>query len=196
MKVKYLLVIIMLIFSFNVVFAEDTKDSSKDKEKIKDDEKKEITDKYTPFQKSLIMYLVDSDGKRVKLDKFKNKDFLFIYFSAKWCGGCQTFSKELVEYYNKYHKKANFEVILHSYDKNEEEMYKYMKEYKMNWLTINYHYRAQSRIDKQYASGLMPTLVIIDKDGKVIFDTVVDNTYIGPEEVLYQFSKKYIQEDK
>lgn len=59
-----------------------------------------------------------------------------LYFSAHWCPPCRGFTPKLAEFYKKYHKDKNFEIVFVSSDKDENQFKGYYDE--MPWLALPY----------------------------------------------------------
>jgi len=55
------------------------------------------------------------------------KKYLFVYFSAHWCGPCKVFTPKLVEWYNTNKKNGDFEVLFLSADRSEQARVAYMR---------------------------------------------------------------------
>ena len=78
--------------------------------------------------------LFRADGTKVSVSEaFGKKKFVGIYASASWCAPCRYFTPKLVEFYKEF--EGQIEVVLIGCDKNEEEVFKYMRDHKMPWLT-------------------------------------------------------------
>lgn len=58
--------------------------------------------------------LVKKDGE-VPYTSLTGKT-VFFYFSASWCPPCRGFTPQLIEFYDKYAKDKNFEVVLIPWD--------------------------------------------------------------------------------
>lgn len=106
----------------------------------------------------------------VSTSSLKDK-YLAIYFSAHWCPPCKMFTPVLAETYNKLKVagRDDFEVIFVSSDKDEESFSEYFASMPSAWLALPY----AKRKEKEMLSNLfgvegIPTLVILDKDRKVI----------------------------
>jgi len=148
----------------------------------------------TDFEKSITRNLVrlNEDGKlkRVDSDSIGSKDYYAIYYSAQWCPPCRKFTPKLVDFYNEaigHHD--NIEVIFVSSDQNEDKMEAYMKKAGMSWLALDFDKKDNKSSKKlnSYVGRGIPHLVVVDKNGKVLSDSVVDGEYVGPYKVLEEF---------
>ncbi len=106
--------------------------------------------------------LKDLDGKKVSLDDFKGKVVL-IDFWATWCPPCKESVPDLNSLYEKY--KNNGVVILGlSVDAGGPNIVKAFKEaYKMSYPIL----MADESITRKYGVRGIPSLFILDKDGRV-----------------------------
>ena len=57
-----------------------------------------------------------------------------------------------------------------SFDKDKEAMNGYMKETKMGWLAIPFEAAQRKAVADEFGVHSIPTLIILDKDGKKITD--------------------------
>ena len=73
---------------------------------------------------------------------------ILLYFSAHWCGPCRQFTPRLVQFYNQYAAKYNFEVCFVSADHDEKSFLSYYEEVRLRVTTV-----APSRA----RSNLIPT---------------------------------------
>ncbi|HEX8310832.1 MAG TPA: thioredoxin-like domain-containing protein [Chthoniobacteraceae bacterium] len=142
---------------------------------------------------SLTGDLVALEGKKVgRYDtaKLANAKYLAIYYSAAWCGPCRKFTPKLVEWYNQ-HKAANphFELIFVSSDQSEPEMEKYIAEDKMPWPALKFAKKDSNKTITGYSGRGIPSLVLIDAEGKVLSDSYVGGKYLGPGKVLQDIEK-------
>ena len=147
----------------------------------------------TDFEQSISRNLVrlqDDKLKRVPADSIDTKDYYAIYYSAHWCPPCRKFTPKLVDFYNEaigHHD--NIEVIFVSSDQNEDKMEAYMKKAGMRWLALDFDKKDNKSSKKLtgYVGRGIPHLVVVDKNGKVLLDSVVDGEYVGPYKVLEDF---------
>ena len=147
----------------------------------------------TDFEQSITRNLVrlqDDKLKRVPADSIGTKDYYAIYYSAHWCPPCRKFTPKLVDFYNEaigHHD--NIEVIFVSSDQNEDKMEAYMKKAGMRWLALDFDKKDNKSSKKLtgYVGRGIPHLVVVDKNGKVLLDSVVDGEYVGPYKVLEDF---------
>lgn len=112
--------------------------------------------------------LVNAEGRRVRTSTLKEMDKVAIYFSAQWCPPCRTFTPRLVKAYNDAKEDgAAVEVIFVSSDRDEAAMYKYMKDYDMDWLAVPFGGPRQE-LGRKFSVRGIPALFILDGDGNVI----------------------------
>ena len=113
------------------------------------------------------------------------------YYSASWCGPCQAFTPQLVDFY-KWFKKShpNFEVIFVGNDGDQEKMLAYMKADNMPWPTMKYPDLDKQGVSvKKYFGPGIPDLVLTDENGKVLSDSFKGQEYLGPEHVIDDIKK-------
>jgi nucleoredoxin len=116
---------------------------------------------------------------------FEKKKLIALYFSAHWYAPCRKFTPNLVAYYNKNAAAhPEFEVLFISNDKSAAAMEGYMRDQQMPWPALNFDKIAGNEALKKYAGSGIPCLVVVDENGKVIFDTYSGKNYRGPEAVL------------
>ncbi len=133
-----------------------------------------------PMLANLSSKLVALDGRRLKKHKMQQTpDYYALYFAASWCSSCAHFTPKLTNYYNYNISFANpkFEVIFISRDNSENEMENYMIKSEMPWPALRYTDPAREKLRKKYAPRATPSLVLVDRAGKVISDSVVDDKY-------------------
>lgn len=96
--------------------------------------------------------------------------FVFIYYSASWCGPCRRFTPQLVDFYKKNSDIA--EVVLIGGDLTEDAMIAYCKSERMKWLAVPFGNKEISTPEEAGLVGLklilsgLPTLYVFAPDGK------------------------------
>jgi thiol-disulfide isomerase/thioredoxin len=117
--------------------------------------------------------------------EFEKKKLIALYRSAHWCAPCRQFTPKLVEFYNKIAAAhPEFEVLFVSDDKTVSAMEGYMRNDQMPWPALSYDKIAANAALLKYFGGSIPCLVVVDENGKVIFDTYAGKSYRGAEAVL------------
>ena len=117
--------------------------------------------------------------------EFEKKKLIALYKSAYWCPPCRQFTPKLIAYYNKVvAAHPEFEVVFVSNDKTAGAMENYMRDDQMPWPAVSYDKVAGNGALLKYFGGSIPCLVVVDENGKVIFDTYAGKNYRGPEAVL------------
>nr|ABV72236.1 cytosolic tryparedoxin [Leishmania donovani] len=93
---------------------------------------------------------------------------VFFYFSASWCPPCRGFTPQLVEFYDKHHVSKNFEIILASWDEEEEDFNGYYA--KMPWLALPFEKRnIVEALTKVFKVESIPTLIGLNADtGEIV----------------------------
>jgi len=111
----------------------------------------------------------DINGLSISLADYKGKKYVLLDFWATWCGPCKAFTPHLNEIYAKYAPKG-LEVISISHDRNAAEWIAGVKEEKMDkWRNIYTGFdKTQNEIARQYGIEAIPTVILIDMDGKIV----------------------------
>ena len=114
--------------------------------------------------------LVSSNGKTVAASKtLEGRQFIALYFSARWSDEGKDFSPELLQFKNKCRQNKNaFEIVFVSWDKSQSEMYGYMKDAGMDWPAIPYDNPMIKELYKQFKVEDVPRVVVLDEKGRVV----------------------------
>lgn len=114
--------------------------------------------------------LLSPKGKVIKLSSLRGK-MVLLDFWASWCGPCRNESPNVVEAYEKYHKKEftnaqGFEVFSVSLDRDQNDWKKAILADKLNW---KYHVLdAQGLAAANYQVSTIPNAFLIDGQGNII----------------------------
>ncbi|XP_072325941.1 nucleoredoxin isoform X2 [Scyliorhinus torazame] len=94
--------------------------------------------------------------------------YVGVYFSAHWCPPCRSLTRVLVETYRKIKEMGTkFEIVFVSADRSEDSYKQYFSE--MPWEAVPYTDEARrSRLNWHYGIQGIPTLIILDQEGKII----------------------------
>jgi peroxiredoxin len=106
------------------------------------------------------------NGDTVSLADYRGKKTLVVSYWASWCGPCKVELPELREFYNRYHKAdANFEILAISIDEQKADAEKYAAAEKLPFPVL---FDPQSKTADAYSVEGIPTMFVIDKDGKIV----------------------------
>jgi thiol-disulfide isomerase/thioredoxin len=110
-----------------------------------------------------------------------NKDFdwkalrgkyVVVKFTAWWCGPCKREIPGMLEAYKKYHDKGLEIVSVYLWDRGKvEDSKKAVEEEKLPWLVVSETYTQEAKQPAQgafYGIEGVPTMLLIDKEGKVV----------------------------
>lgn len=119
------------------------------------------------FEPLLGSTLVGKSGDVATSDALKGKVTAF-YFSAHWCGPCRGFTPQLAEAYVMLTSGGKpFEIVFVSSDRDQASFDEYYGE--MPWLALPFSERERKNdLSKKYGVRGIPSLVILDAEGKVI----------------------------
>ena len=123
----------------------------------------------------LVFEGVYDDGTEIDWKSYRGKVVL-VDFWATWCGPCVGEVPNVLKLYEKYHD-AGFDVVGYSLDNDLDALEKFEKERKLPWRTgvRKLSMQANEKDGKNYTNlteyyGIhaIPTMILVDKDGKVI----------------------------
>ena len=100
-------------------------------------------------------------------DSFINGKVIGLLFSASWCPACVAFTPSLTKTYDLLKAEGKqFEVILVSFDEDKDKFQMYAS--KMPWPVLPFDPSHSKAVAKQLGVIQLPTLVIIDANGRVL----------------------------
>jgi nucleoredoxin len=106
------------------------------------------------------------------------------YYSASWCGPCRRFTPQFAKIYRQMKQQhPEFEVVFVSADRSAQDMAGYMKDDGMPWLALKYDLVGSSGLQRYSGPGI-PSLVLMDANGKVLSQSYEGDNYVGPGKVL------------
>jgi peroxiredoxin len=109
------------------------------------------------------------DGNTIDISKLQGK-IIMINFFATWCGPCNSELPVLQNnIWEKYRNNKDFVLIILGREHNEKEVRDFVA--KKNF-TMPFAPDSGRAIFKMYASQFIPRNVIIDKNGKIIFQSI------------------------
>ena len=115
-------------------------------------------------------------GDTVSLVDYRGKKTVVVSYWASWCGPCKVELPELREFYERYHKgDANFEILAISIDEDKANAEKYAAAEKLPFPVL---FDPQSKTADAYSVEGIPTMFVIDKDGKII------HAHVGMEQAV------------
>jgi len=107
------------------------------------------------------------DGRTVSLSDFRGQKKVVVTFWASWCGPCRMEMPTLTEFYKKNHTdSSDFEILAISIDEDPKEAASFASAQKLNFPVL---LDPRQGIANSYGVEGIPTMFVIDKNGKVIF---------------------------
>ncbi|MDR1925812.1 MAG: TlpA family protein disulfide reductase [Planctomycetaceae bacterium] len=110
------------------------------------------------------------DGKDFDWAALRGK-YVLVNFTASWCGPCKRELPGMISAYEKYHDKGLEIVSIYIRDKLEDSK-KIIAEEKLSWIFLSEDLTEKAGLPLQgqkYAVLGVPTMFIVDKNGKIIF---------------------------
>ena len=107
------------------------------------------------------------DGSAFDLKELNGKVVL-VDFWATWCGPCIREHPNIEKNYEKYHEKG-FEVVGISLDRDRARLEKFVEEKETKWIIL--HDKGANAATVTYGVVGIPSMFLIDRDGKVISTT-------------------------
>jgi peroxiredoxin len=114
------------------------------------------------------------DGRTISLSDYAGKKVVVSYW-ASWCGPCKVEMPQLRDFYKRYHKPdSDFEILAISIDENRSDAEAYATAEKLSFPVL---LDTDSKVADSYSVEGIPTMVVIDKSGKVAYvHTGLDET--------------------
>ena len=110
----------------------------------------------------------DESGKEYSLAQLsEGKKYILIDFWASWCAPCRREIPNLKNLYAKYGSKG-FQIISISRDKNAEDWKKAIEDEQLTWP----NFLDESDIAKLYKVRAIPTMYLVDADGRIVAENV------------------------
>lgn len=115
------------------------------------------------------------DGKTtVRLSDYRGK-YVVLDFWASWCGDCRKDMPAIVKMHKEC-KGKNVEFVGVSFDTNREAWKKFVQSQGVEYTQAGELKKwKESQISKDYKVQWLPTMYVIDPEGKVVFGTVVSD---------------------
>ena len=112
------------------------------------------------------------DGKELSLKDFRGK-YVVLDFWASWCPDCRKDAHEVKALWEKYGSdKVAFVGV--SFDTEKEKWAEYVKENGLGWDHVSPLAKwKETQVSQDYKVNWIPSMYLIDPDGKVVFGTVM-----------------------
>jgi peroxiredoxin len=106
------------------------------------------------------------DGRTVSLAEFRGQKKVVVSFWASWCGPCRLEMPGLIKFYKDHHDaSSDFEILAVSIDENTKDAVDFAAAQKLNFPVL---LDPRQKIADAYEVEGIPTMFIVDKDGKII----------------------------
>ena len=132
--------------------------------------------------------LVDASGAVVPSSVLQDKKNVLLYFSAKWCPPCRKFTPTLVDFFNKNAEAKDFTIVFVSSDRSVADQMKY-RGLQDGFLRHSARPGECQRHQADYGDRGIPNLVWLNPEGTAVAKSYVNGSYVGPNNVLAEFSR-------
>ncbi len=139
-----------------------------------------------PGKKIESLVLPNLEGTRVPLEKiYQQSEFTAILFWRSSCNHCREFEPELEKLYEKYRSKG-FSVYAINVDKEEQAWRNFCSQHSYPWPNVFLAYDSRKDFSKRFPVPSTPTLIAVDKEGKIIHRLIMRSKL---EDILEDFFK-------
>lgn len=143
------------------------------------------TELVKPGTKAPDFELNSPDGKKVSLSQFKGK-YVVLDFWASWCPDCRKDAPTIVAMYNKYKDKGVAFVGV-SFDTDVAQWKAAIEKYGMKYAHVSELKKMrEANISKAYGVKWIPSMVLVDPQGKVVMGTVLSTKLEKELEKLFK----------
>ena len=114
-----------------------------------------------------------ADEKEIKLSEFRG-NYVVLDFWASWCPDCRKDIPAMKQLWNDF-MDYNVRIIGISFDTNKDAWVNtYWDKYQMNWTQVSElkKWKKETKIDRLYHIDWIPTMYLIDPNGKIVLGTV------------------------
>lgn len=118
------------------------------------------------------MIMQDTNLNPRSMHDIKN-EYVILYFWDPACGHCKKESPKLVEFYNEFSEKLDVEIFSVCADTNLAEMKKYIRDKKMNFISVNGPRTYTQDYHDLYNVFTTPIIMVLDKNKKIIAKRLV-----------------------
>ena len=132
--------------------------------------------------------LLVRDGSTVSRDTALAGKIIGIYFGAKWCPPCQTFTPGLVNFRNA--NSEEFEVVFASADYSKSDQLVYMNNKLMEFPSTECKTPGSESLYSKYGVTGIPSLIIVSPDGSVISTNGRHEVTNNPDGALAEWKKQ------
>ena len=124
------------------------------------------------------LYRLKKDWVSVPVESaLEGKKIVCLFFSARWCPPCRSFSRLLKGVYEEILNERNdIEIVYISSDRSSKDMKLVMAEYHGNWLALPRNPELEHELKQIYKVEGIPRLIVCRGDGLVI-------TKVGKEDI-------------
>lgn len=141
------------------------------------------------FSSLLGSSLVTHDGSTADTDSsLSSCDFVCLYFSAHWCPPCRRFTPVLGDYYTSTLAAKKAEVVFVTSDHDEGAFASYFSEHKWKYAVPFSASSVRAALDKRFKVQGIPTLVVLDKGGRLLTDEGREG--VSEEPASFPWAKK------
>lgn len=174
MKNKFVMGVLLSLMTLPVMAQMPTAQTQKTAIATEDDDLKYAVDLIKKGSLAPDFTMKTIAGETFQLSKLKGKTIV-LDFWASWCPDCRKDAPQVVEMYQRYHQKG-VEFVGISMDTDEDKWKKTVKTLGITYTQVSELKKFRDTdISKMYGVHWIPSLVVIDRDGKVLLSTVMSD---------------------
>lgn len=126
----------------------------------------QLSKSLAPGNPAPLFSILDTNGREVRLSDYKGK-FVLLDFWASWCPDCRKASPFMNYLYSTYHNRG-LEFVGISLDTDKERWLEAIRADKLEWTHLSDLQGWKCPTAAAYNINWIPTVVLIDKDGKIV----------------------------